>query len=70
MRLRMFPNLRRIHEFGLESLKEKSSYGNLHGCKQLSFYRNMGTYKNRWSICQWHNALGVLLEGAILPNPD
>jgi hypothetical protein len=70
MRQRMFPNLGRIHEFGLESFKEKSSSGNLCGCKQLSIYGNMGTYKNRWSICQWHNALGVLLEGVILPNPD
>jgi hypothetical protein len=41
MRPRTFPNLRRIHEFGLESFKEKSSSGNLRGCKQLSFYGNM-----------------------------
>jgi hypothetical protein len=69
MRLRIFPNFRRIHEIGLESFKEKSSYGNLRGCKQLSFDGNVGTYKNRRSICQWHNALRFLLEGAILPNP-
>jgi len=29
------------------SLRRTPQYRNLHACKQLSFYRNVGIYKNR-----------------------
>lgn len=44
MRLRMFPNLRRIHEFGLKSFKEKSSSGNLRGDVNNSLF--IGTWEH------------------------
>jgi hypothetical protein len=52
--LRVFLNLRRTHE-----------YRNLHTCKQLSFYGNVGTHKNR-RISPSHNALGFFSWGRSL----
>ncbi len=52
--LRVFLNHRRTHE-----------YSNLHACKQLSFYGDVGTFKNG-RMPPWHNALGFLCWGRSL----